>query len=159
MKRRHQALDSGSIFAEVYEVFWLHLKMMTLNTIGLAYFTSRILFYKVGYLVIPSRHERPWSKRHMQGRQLFHVHTSVLNIDKRFQDHLTTFDTDSSTIICDKSANVHICSSKSIFIGLMRRTDQHYIATIGGSKNSASVMGTVQWRWKDDLGKSHTLDI
>ena len=33
LKRRHRALDYRSIFAEVYEVFWLHLKMMTLNTI------------------------------------------------------------------------------------------------------------------------------
>ena len=41
----------------------------------------------------------------------------------------------------------------------MRRTDQHHIETIVGSKNSASGMGTVRWRLKDDLGKIHTLDI
>ena len=41
----------------------------------------------------------------------------------------------------------------------MCRTDQHYVATIGGIKNSASGMGTVRWRLKDDLGKIHTLDI
>ena len=159
LKRKHQALYSRSIFAEVYKVFWLHLKIMTLNIIGLAYFTSRIFLYKVGYLVIPSRHKLLWSKRCKQGRQIFHVHTSVLNIYKRFQDHSITFETDSSTIICDNSANVHICSSKSIFIGPMRCTYQHYVATIGGNKNSISGMGTVQWRWKDDLGKIHTLDI
>ena len=62
-------------------------------------------------------------------------------------------------MICDNSANVHICSSKKIFIGPMRRTDRHYIATIGGSKNSASGMVTARWLWKDYLGKSHTLDI
>ena len=132
---------------------------MTLNTIGLSYFASRIFLYKVGYIVMPSRHKRPWSNRRKQGRKIFHVHTSVLNVDKRFQDHPTAFETDSSTIICDKSANVHICSSKSMFIGPMRRTNQIYVATIGGSKNSESGMGTVQWRFKDDLGKIHTLDI
>ena len=95
LKRRNQALDSRSIFAEVYEVFWLHLKMMTLNTIGLTYFTSRILLYKVGYLIMPSRHKRPWSKQRKRGRKLFHVHTSVLNIDKRLQYHSTTFETNS----------------------------------------------------------------
>ena len=46
-----------------------------------------------------------------------------------------------------------------MFIGSNRRTDQHHIATIGGNKNSASGMGTVQWRWKDDNRKVHTMDI
>ena len=46
-----------------------------------------------------------------------------------------------------------------MFIGPMRWTDQHYVATIGGNKNSASGMGAVQWRLKDDLRKRHTLDI
>ena len=50
LKHRHQALDSRSIFAEVYKVFWLHLKMMTLNTIGITYFTSRMFFYKKGWV-------------------------------------------------------------------------------------------------------------
>ena len=145
-KRRHQALDFRSIFAEVYMVFWLYLKMMTCNTIALTYFTSRIFLYKVGYLVVPSSHNRPGSKRRKQGRQLFHVHTSVLNIDKRFQNHSTTFETNSSNLICDNSANFHLCSSKIMFIGPMRRTDQHYVATIGGRKNSASGTGTIRWR-------------
>ena len=108
---------------------------------------------------MPSRHKRPWSKQHKRGRKLFHVHTSVLNIDKRLQDHSTTFETNSSTIICDNSANVHICSSKSMLIVSMCRNDQHYVSTIGGSNNSVSGMGTFRWRWKDDLGKIYTLDI
>ena len=108
---------------------------------------------------MPSRHKGPFSNQRKRGRQLFHVQTSVLNIDKRLQDHSTTFETDSSTILCDNSANVHIWSSKSMFIGPMRLTDQHYVATIGGSKNSTSGMGTVRWRWKDELGKIHKCDI
>ena len=46
-----------------------------------------------------------------------------------------------------------------MLIGPIYWTNQHYVASIGGSKNSASGMGTVRWRWKDDLGKSHTLHI
>ena len=68
LKRKHQALDYRSIFSEVYEVFWLHIKMMTLNTIGLAYFTTRIFLYRVGYHVMPSRHKRTWSTQRKQGR-------------------------------------------------------------------------------------------
>ena len=106
-----------------------------------------------------SRHKRPWSKQRKQRRQIFHVQTSFFNIYKRLQDHSTTFDTNSSTILCDNSSNVQICSYKIMFIGPMRWTDQHYVATIGGSKNSTSGMGTAWWRWKEDLGKIYTLDI
>ena len=41
----------------------------------------------------------------------------------------------------------------------MRPTDQHYVATIGGTQNSARGMGTVRWRWKDDDGRVHEYDI
>ena len=40
-----------------------------------------------------------------------------------------------------------------------RRIDQNYVATVGGAKNSAAGMGTTRWRWKDDGGKQHTIDI
>ena len=33
------------------------------------------------------------------------------------------------------------------------------MATIDGSKNSSSGMGTINWRWKDDKGRSHTMKI
>ena len=46
-----------------------------------------------------------------------------------------------------------------MFISPPRRTDQHYIATIGGAKNSAAGMGTTLWRWKDDGGNQHTIDV
>ena len=87
------------------------------------------------------------------------MHAIALNIDKRIQDQSLAFDTDASTIICDNSANVHICNDKSMFEGEIKRTNQHSVATIGGSKNSSAGMGTVNWRWKDDHGKSYTMKI
>ena len=100
---------------------------------------------------------RVWHKR--KNKQTYHAYSTVLNIDKRLQDQSIKFDTYSSTIICDNSANVHICNDKNMFISPPRWTDQHYIVTIGGAKNSAAGMGTTQLRWKYDIGKQHTIDI
>ena len=85
--------------------------------------------------------KRVWHKLKKK-KQTYYAHYTVLNIDKRLQDQPIKFDTDSSTIICDNSANVHICNDKNMFIRPPRRTDQHYVATIGGAKNSAAGMGT-----------------
>ena len=46
-----------------------------------------------------------------------------------------------------------------MFIIPPRQTNQHYVATIGGAKNSAAGMGTTRWYWKDDGGKQHTIDV
>ena len=46
-----------------------------------------------------------------------------------------------------------------MFISPPRRTDQHYVATNGGAKNSAAGMGTTYWRRKDDGGKQHMIDV
>ena len=46
-----------------------------------------------------------------------------------------------------------------MFISPPRRTDQHYVATIGEKKNGAIGMGTVRWRWKDDNGKDHNMNV
>jgi hypothetical protein len=46
-----------------------------------------------------------------------------------------------------------------MYEGEIRQTDHHYVATIGGSKNSSAGMGTVNWRWKDDHGISHAMKI
>ena len=103
------------------------------------------------------RSKRVWRKR--RKKRTYHAHSTVLNLDKRLQDQSIKFDTDSSTIICDNSANAHICNDKTMFISPPCRTDQHYAATIGGAKNSATGMGTTRWRWKDDGGKQHMIDV
>ena len=104
------------------------------------------------------RCKRPWSKRRKKKKTL-HVHSTVLNLDDKIQAETVSFDTDSTHIVCDNSANVHICNDKSMFIGNMRTTDQHYVATIAGQKSAAAAMGTVRWKWKDDDGKVHSYDI
>ena len=114
--------------------------MLFLNLIVIGYFICRIVLFKCGYIVMTTKSKRVWHKR--KKKQTYHAHSTVLNLDKRLQDQSIKFDTDSSTIICDNSANVHICNDKNMFISPPRRTDQHYFATIGGAKNSAAGMGT-----------------
>ena len=46
-----------------------------------------------------------------------------------------------------------------MFISPPHRTDQHYVAIIGGAKNSAAGMGTTRWRREDDGGNQHTIDV
>ena len=66
---------------------------------------------------------------------------------------------ESSTVICDNSAKVHIFYDKSMFISPPRTTDKHYVVTIGGKQNNAAGMGTVRWTWKDDTRKKNTFEI
>ena len=87
------------------------------------------------------------------------VFTTVLNVDERArrvrENGMFSFDTDSSTIVCDNSANVHICNSKSMFVGELRPVPNTKVATIGGKGHAASGIGTVKWAWTDEAGKSH----
>ena len=98
-----------------------------------------------------------WHKR--KRKKTYHAYSTVLNLDKQLKDHSIKFDTDSSTIICENSANFHICNDKNMFISPPLRTDEHYVVTIGGAKSSAASMGTTIWCWKDDDGKQHTIDV
>ena len=114
--------------------------MMFFNLIGIGYFICCIVLFKCGYIVMTKKLKRVWHKR--KKKRTYHAHSTVLNLDKQLQDQSINFDTNSSTIICDNSANVHICNDKNMFISPPCRTDQHYVATIGGAKNSAAGMGT-----------------
>ena len=85
------------------------------------------------------------------------AHTTVRNIDERCGDRsMVTFDSDSQSIICDNSANVYICNSKSNYIGEMLPVRAHKVATIGGRGHTPAGTGTVSWTLMDDKGKSHT---
>jgi len=84
---------------------------------AMGYFVARIFLFKVGLLVSNIKEKRQWKKRRKKGKRTFHVHSTVLNIDKRLQEPTLSFDTDASTVICDNSANVHICNNKSFFVG------------------------------------------
>ena len=82
-----------------------------------------------------------------------------MNINKLFQEQISSFDTDASTVICNNNPNINTCNNKPIFEGTIQNTDKHYAALIGGNKIAATGMGTVRWCWKDDTGKQHTTDI
>ena len=44
--------------------------------------------------------------------------TTVLNVDERVRTRdLLQYDTDSATMVCDNSANVHICNKQNMFVG------------------------------------------
>eukprot|EP00984_Skeletonema_dohrnii_P013467 scaffold5583_cov166-Skeletonema_dohrnii-CCMP3373.AAC.1 len=162
LAQERQRLERDNRFAHSYRIFWHHLilhpTMLFLNFVALGYFVARIFFYKVGIISPSKQQRRSWKKR-KQKDKLFHAHSTVLNIDKRLQESTMSFDSDAKTVICDNSANVHICNDESMFVGPIRRTDKHYVATIGGKQNNASGMGTVRWTWKDDAGKKHTIDL
>ena len=131
--------------------------MLFLNLIGIRYFIRRIILFKSRYIVMTTKSKRVWHKH--KKRQTYHAYSTILNLDKWLQDQSIKFDTDSSTIICDNSAHVHICNDKDMFISPPCRTYQHYFATIVGAKNNAAGMGITRWRWKDDGGKQHKIDV
>ena len=68
---------------------------------------------------------------------------------------MASFDADSSTIICDNSANVSICNDRNMFVGEMHKMMSHTVATIGGKGHHSSGIGTVKWSWSDDQGTVH----
>ena len=84
------------------------------------------------------------------------VFTTVLNIGKRMNERSSlSFDSDSSTVVCDNSTNVHVCNNIQSFVGELQPITGHQVATIGGRGHAPSGIGTAQWTWKDDEGNSH----
>ena len=82
--------------------------------------------------------------------------TTVLNVDKRVRTRdLFPYATDSTTMVCDNSANAHICNKRNMFVGEIRKFTNQCVATIGGKCHQPSGIGTVCWIWRDDSGKSH----
>ena len=118
--------------------------MMALYFVGIIYFVGRILFFRIGWLR-DCVHSKRMGYKHRKLKP-FRVHATALNIDKRLQDQAISFDADSSSIVCDNSANVHVCNNKSMFVGAIRRCNKHFVATIGGNKNVAAGTGTVCWK-------------
>ena len=67
----------------------------------------------------------------------------------------TPYDTDSTTMVCDNSANVQICNKRNMFVGEIRKCTNQGVATIGGKGHRPSGIGTVRWIWREDSGKFH----
>ena len=73
--------------------------------------------------------------------------TAVLNIDERVtrrNNETISHDLDSTTMVCDISANVHICNNILVFVGELQRVTNHKVATIGGKGHPASGIDTVK---------------
>ena len=64
------------------------------------------------------------------------------------------FNTDATFVVCDNSANTHICNNKSMFTEFKEK-NKGIVATIGVKLNRPEGIGTVKWKWKDDNGVMH----
>ena len=88
------------------------------------------------------------------------VFTSVFNVDEKVKQcaNNSIFDTDANFVVCDNSANMHICNNRDMFLSF-RPISNGMVATIGGKLNRPSGIGTVKWTWKDDSGVPHTQEL
>ena len=83
--------------------------------------------------------------------------TSAYNVDDKVKQSNGTsiFDTNASFVVCDNSANTHICNNRDMFV-TFNATTAGLVATIGGKLDHPSGVGTVKWTCKDDGGALHT---
>ena len=70
-----------------------------------------------------------------------------------------SFDSDSNTIVCDNSANVSMCNTKSMYVGEMRQIHIMTVATIEGKSHPVSGIVTLKWHWKDDDDIRHEVRV
>ena len=106
------------------------------------------------------KNRRHWKKNEKNKLKspisLLSAFTSVLNVDERCLSRDTLhYETYSSTMVCDNSANVHICNRRKMFVGEIRKVSNKQVATIGVKWHQPSGIGIVKWIWRDDPGKSH----
>ena len=99
------------------------------------------------------------SKRGKRFRRF--AHCTVFNVDKRTPSTFVTDfgDTPGATIICNNSANIHICNDANLFKSMLPADASKVVATIGGQCNFPKGIGTVTWTWTDDEGTEHTFDV
>lgn len=72
------------------------------------------------------------------------VFATVFNLDDKIKDlseKSVYFDTDTAFVICDNSANTHICNDKHIFSDLREILTPSTVATIGGRNSCPSGIG------------------
>ena len=158
LQRWRRRLDNSVVYENDYadnlSSIWHFCCMIVMYAFGIFYFIGRICLCKLSPHRIMPKAKRAWSRKKKKKRHTFHVHSTVLNLDKKVQDEAVSFDTDSVTAVCDNSANVHICNNKSMFIGKIRKTDKHCVATIGGQKNAATGIGRCAGNGKMTMGSN-----
>ena len=69
---------------------------------------------------------------------LYNVNDKVKNSSKN-----SILDTGATLVVCNNSANTHICNDKSMFI-TFKETTSGLVATIGGKMNKPAGIGTVE---------------
>ena len=117
--------------------------------------------YKSGQVIHKSKTRSQRIRRRSSHRKKFccsMAFATVFNVDKRIPDiFLESFDEHKPcSIICDNSANVHICNDKSMFSNLYPVSKNSMVATIGGDIDKPHLRGTVNWTWLDDTGDTHS---
>ena len=55
-----------------------------------------------------------------------------------------SYDTDSTNMVCDISANVHICNKQNMFVREIRKCTNQGVDIIGGKGHQTSGIGTVR---------------
>jgi len=105
-----------------------------------------------------SGHIRRRLSRKKRFRGISATYSTVSNVNKQIPGtFLVGFDnTAAATIICDNSANIHICNGRNMFETLVAASASKVVATIGGQVNVPAGIGTVIWSWKDDKNETHT---
>ena len=79
----------------------------------------------------------------------------ILALQIETSEHLG-FAPDCDTVVCNNSANKHICWHRYMFVGEIGKIDPRTgVATIGGEDLRPSGIGTVKWSWEDDERKTH----
>jgi hypothetical protein len=77
------------------------------------------------------------------------------NLDQRIaqlNEKTVFFDTDTEFVVCDNSANTHVCNN-NMFTELHLIENPTHVATIGGRNTLPSGIGKVKRSWSDDNGK------
>ena len=98
--------------------------MLILNVIATSYLVWRTFAFCLGIIKDQAiTKENSWYKRWKPTwkkgtASTYQVHAVALNFDKKVSNSSSvSFDADSVTVVCDNSANVHVCNTKSCFVG------------------------------------------
>ena len=59
-------------------------------------------------------------------------------------------------MVCENSANTHICKDMDMFVTVKETTTVGIVATIGGKSNQPSITVTLKWTKKEDVRAVHT---
>ena len=119
-----------------------------------------IIFYPPAKMTIPRpkpkykrlRRSWKWKLRTVQAFTILSLSTTT-----RYHTSVPT-DTDSEAIGIDNRASACISHMADDFIGGLKATN-HVIIGYNGSKTTNVQIGTLRWKWTDDMGVTHTHTI